>query len=233
MGIAATGDRKFDRKLDRVLLAAARVFADEGYDRASIRSVADHARLSVAGLYYYVRSKDELLYLIQYRVFDSLVERFKRESAALDDPEEKLHLLVRNHLERFVGNLAELVVCSRELGRLTGDLQARIEAKQREYFGLALGLFAGLKSRHGSVTDPRTAALCMFGSINWVHTWYRPRGGLAPAALARDFVHLVLRGYLPPGTRVPQALLPRGRAQERGAAAARARSRPSSRAKDN
>ena len=210
MGIAATGDTKFDHNLDRVLLAAARVFADEGYDRASIRTVADRAKLSVAGLYYYVRSKDELLYLIQYRVFDSLVARFRRESAGLADPEERLHLLVRNHLERFVGNLAELVVCSRELGRLRGDFSARIEAKQREYFGLALELFAELKSRHGSVTDPRTAALCMFGSINWVHTWYRPRRSLTPAAIAQDFVHLVLRGFLPPGTRPPPPA-PRGR----------------------
>ena len=220
---AATGDTKFDRRLDRVLLAAAQAFADEGYDRASIRSVADHAHLSVAGLYYYVRSKDELLYLIQYRVFDSLVERFRRESAALDDPEDRLHLLVRNHLERFVGNLAELVVCSRELGRLNGDFQARIDAKQREYFGLALGLFAELRARHGSVTDPRTAALCMFGSINWVHTWYRPRRGLSPAAIAQDFVHLVLRGFLPPGTRAPHPQPPRGRARERGASAAHVR----------
>lgn len=233
MGIAADRDTKFDRNLDRVLVAAARAFAAEGYDRASIRSVADHARLSVAGLYYYVRSKDELLYLIQYRVFDSLVARFRREAAAVDDPEEQLHLLVRNHLERFVGNLAELVVCSRELGRLSGDFNARIEAKQREYFGLALGLFAELKARHGSVTDPRTAALCMFGSINWVHTWYRPRGGLTPAVLARDFVHLVLRGFLPPGTRLPHARLPRGRARHAAAPAVSARARPSPRAKDN
>jgi AcrR family transcriptional regulator len=230
MGTVRAGDTKFDQNLDRVLLAAARVFADEGYDRASIRGVADRAELSVAGLYYYVRSKEELLYLIQYRVFDSLVARFRRESAALDDPEEKLHLLVRNHLERFVGNLAELVVCSRELGRLSGELNARIESKQREYFGLALGLFTELKGRHGGATDPRTAALCMFGSINWVHTWCR---GLTPAAIAQDFVHLVLRGYLPPGTRVPHGLQPRGRARESGASAAPARSRLSPRAKDN
>jgi len=102
------------------------------------------------------------------------------------------------------------VVCSRELGRLSGELGARIEAKQHEYFGLALELFTELGARHGRATDPRTAAMCMFGSINWVHTWYRPRRSLTPAAIAQDFVHLVLRGFLPPGTR-PPPLAPRGR----------------------
>ena len=74
---------KFDRKLVEILRAAAAVFAEVGYDPASIRMVADRAGVSVAGLYYYVRSKDELLYLIQYHVFDGLVRRFEAESAEM------------------------------------------------------------------------------------------------------------------------------------------------------
>ena len=74
---------KFDRKLVEILRAAAAVFAEVGYDPASIRMVADRAGVSVAGLYYYVRSKDELLYLIQYHVFDGLVRRFEDDSARM------------------------------------------------------------------------------------------------------------------------------------------------------
>ena len=69
---------KYDRKLEEVLQAAAAVFAEVGFDPASIRMVADRADISVAGLYYYVHSKEELLYLIQYHVFDGLVRRFRK-----------------------------------------------------------------------------------------------------------------------------------------------------------
>jgi AcrR family transcriptional regulator len=189
---------KFDRKLGDILAASAQVFAEEGYDRASIRAVAERAQVSIAGLYYYVRSKEELLYQIQVDVFGSLVARFKTESGAVREPEARLELLVRNHLERFLGNIAELVVCSREIGRLRGDYRARIEAIQREYFGLAVRLFEEIRRKRGAgAADPRTAALALFGAINWVHTWYRAAAGPTAATLARHVVQLLLGGVLP------------------------------------
>lgn len=188
---------KYDRKLDDVLAAAAAVFAEKGFDQASIRNVAERAGLSVAGLYYYVRSKEEALFQIQYRAFDELVAQYQAQSADFRDPRDRLRLLVRNHLERFLKNISELAVCSRELGRLDGELGQRIQDKQREYFRLALKIFGELREAHGATrTSARTAALAMFGSINWVHTWYRPASGTAPGRLADDFIELCLHGYL-------------------------------------
>ncbi len=189
-----------DRKLDGILSAAARVFAALGYDRCSIREVAEAAGVSVPGLYYYVRSKEELLYLIQLHAFGSLVERFKRESREIEAPEEKLELLIGNHLDRFLNNISELAVCAREIDRLKGEYQSEIEAIRREYFALAVGIFAELGDKYGSLTvDPRTAALAMFGSINWAFTWYRAEAGPSARSVATDFVRLSLEGVLPRG----------------------------------
>lgn len=190
---------KYDRKLADILVAAAAVFADQGYDRASIRKVAERAGISVAGLYYYVSSKEELLFLIQFHAFDELIQQFQSSNIDLKDPVDQLRLLIRNHLERFLANMAELVVCSREIDRLAGDYREKIEVKQREYFGLALKLFTELADQHDeSEVDPRTAALAMFGSINWVHTWYRPETGPSAAQMAEDLVRLYMQGVLPP-----------------------------------
>jgi AcrR family transcriptional regulator len=189
---------KFDRRLDKILSAAAQVFADTGYDRASIRGVAQRAKVSIAGLYYYVGSKEELLYLIQFHVFDSLVGRFEAERTACADPRERLRLLVRNHLEHFLTHMAELIVCSREIDRLRGDFRARVEAKQREYFGHVVRIFDELSDGRGAgAVEPRTAALALFGTINWVYTWYRPGSGPSAAALADDVVNLYLHGVVP------------------------------------
>ncbi len=43
-------ESKFDQKLGRILTAAAEVFAEEGYDRASIRTVVERAEVSIAGV---------------------------------------------------------------------------------------------------------------------------------------------------------------------------------------
>lgn len=189
---------RFDRKLADILAAAAQVFAAEGYDRSSIRAVAERAQVSIAGLYYYVRSKEELLYQIQADVFGGLVTRYKAESGAVREPEARLELLVRNHLERFLADLAVLRVCSREIDRLEGEYRARVETIQREYFGLVVRLFAEIRRKRGaSAAEPRTAALALFGAINWVHTWYRARTGPDAASLARQVVQLSLNGVLP------------------------------------
>jgi len=188
---------KYGAKLDDVLLAAAAVFSQKGFDQASIRNVAERAGLSVAGLYYYVRSKEEALFEIQYRAFDELVSKYKTQSADFREPRDRLRLLVRNHLERFLKNIDELAVCSRELGRLDGELGRRIQDKQREYFRLVLKIFGELREQNGgSRISARTAALAMFGSINWVHTWYRPESGPSASRLADDFIELCLHGFL-------------------------------------
>ncbi len=192
---------RFDRKLASILSAAAEEFAAEGYDRASIRGVARRAGVSVAGLYYYVRSKEELLFQIQYHVFDDLVADYLAKSEGIEDPEQRLELLVRRHLERFWANMAELTVCSRELDRLEGDLRRRVMVKQREYYNIVRRLFSELQQREGGDgggVPPRTAALALFGSINWVFTWYRPERAPSASRMARDLLQIYLRGALPP-----------------------------------
>ena len=196
--VPSTEKTGHNRKLGEILSAAAQVFAERGYDRASIRMVAQRAGISVAGFYHYVKSKQELLFQIQHRVFHDLVEQYKADSQARPDAAARLELLIRNHLERFLANLPELIVCSREIDRLEGNFLERVQASQREYFRLAQEIFRELGERPGATSvDPRTAALAMFGTINWVHTWYRPGAKTSAAGMARDFALIYLRGVLP------------------------------------
>ena len=193
---------KFDRKLVEILRTAAAVFAEVGYDPASIRMVADRAGVSVAGLYYYVRSKDELLFLIQFHVFDSLVRRFETDSVQMlagggeaARPEARLHRFIHNHLDHFLADMASLTVCTRELGRLSGDYLQQVEALQHAYFSQAFEIFQELCSAQGDTRmDPRTATLAMFGTINWVSSWYSPANDMSANELAGEFTKLYLRG---------------------------------------
>jgi AcrR family transcriptional regulator len=195
-----TGATKHDKRVARILTAAAQVFAREGYDRASIRMIAQRAGISVPGLYHYVQSKEQLLFLIQHHVFTDLVETFRAESSDIRAPEARLGLLVRRHLERFLTNMSELIVCSREMDRLKGRYRRQVEATQRAYFRIAVNLFEELRVHHGATNvEPRTAALAMFGTINWIYTWYRPGSGPSAARMAEDFVRLYLHGVLPNG----------------------------------
>ena len=196
---------KYDRKLVEILRTAAAVFAEVGFDPAAIRMVADRAGVSVAGLYYYVHSKDELLYLIQYHVFDGLVRRFETDSEQMladggeaARPEARLFRFIHNHLDHFLTDMDSLTVCTRELRRLNGDYLQQVEALQRAYFSQAFEIFQELCSiQNGIQMDPRTATLAMFGAINWVSTWYDPASDKSARELAEELVKLYLHGVNP------------------------------------
>lgn len=196
---------KYDRKLVEILRTAAAVFAEVGFDPASIRMVADRADVSVAGLYYYVHSKEELLYLIQYHVFDGLVRRFDSDSEQMlaeggdaARPEARLYRFIHNHLDHFLADMDSLTVCTRELRRLNGDYLQQVEALQRTYFSQAFEIFQELcGTQEGNQMDPRTATLAMFGAINWVSTWYNPASDKSARELAGELVNLYLRGVNP------------------------------------
>lgn len=134
------------------------------------------------------------------QAFESLLERFRRDTREVADPAARLQILLRNHLDRFLANLDELRVCAREIDRLAGEHRTRIETLQREYFAVAVRIFVDLGQQRGPLTvDPRTAALAMFGSVNWVSTWYRAGSSPSADVLAAGFLTLYLDGVLPRG----------------------------------
>src|ERR1041384_6925897 len=59
--------RPYDERLDHLLARAARVFADKGYHPTTMRDLSAASGMSLAGMYYYVRGKEDLLALIQER----------------------------------------------------------------------------------------------------------------------------------------------------------------------
>jgi multiple sugar transport system permease protein len=54
----------YDQRLDALLAAAARIFAERGYHATSMRDLARSSGLSLAGIYHYVERKQDLLFWI-------------------------------------------------------------------------------------------------------------------------------------------------------------------------
>ena len=109
-----------DRKLDALLADAARVFAERGYHETSMRDLARASGVSLSGLYYYVESKEELLYLIQSRNFEAVVRALEAALEGVTDPVERLARFIDSHLDYFASHMAEMKVLSHEAGSLGG-----------------------------------------------------------------------------------------------------------------
>src|SRR5664279_5268497 len=91
-------DTRFDRRFSEILDHATEVFADKGYEGASMRDLSRLSGMSLAGLYYYFDSKEKLLYLIQKHTFTTIVNRLRRRLEASHDPEQRIRIFVHNHV---------------------------------------------------------------------------------------------------------------------------------------
>lgn len=185
----------FDKKLDDILHVAARVMAEKGYHQASIRNVASELKISLAGLYYYCKSKEELLYLIQYSTFQSLVASLAEKLQDMDDPVAKLNTMVRSHLDFFLSHMDELKICAYEIESLKGDYYDQVAEKRREYFQLAHNIVSELieKGETKSV-DSRLATLSLFGTLNWIFMWYEPGKYAGSEEMSQQLTRLYLHG---------------------------------------
>src|ERR1700741_2146102 len=97
---------RHDQKLELILRTSARTFAEKIYHSASMRDTSRATGVSLAGLYHYCKSKEELLFLIQDHCFGRVLERFEERIEGIDDPLAKLHIFIDNHLSFFAANMA-------------------------------------------------------------------------------------------------------------------------------
>lgn len=184
--------RRFSARRERVLAAAARVFARHGYDRASMRQVAAADGGSLSGLYHYASCKEEMLYRIQQGAFQALIDSLRPRLARARSPEEALREAVDNHLAYFLDNMDALKVCAQELDTLSGRFYAQVLDLRRAYFRLVHGIVERLA---GPQVDPWLATANLFGMLNWFYQWHHR--ALKRERLVRQTVTLFLKGVRP------------------------------------
>jgi AcrR family transcriptional regulator len=188
---------RFDQKLEHILRTSARIFAEKSYHSTSMRDIARATGVSLAGLYHYCKSKEELLFLIQDHCFGRVLERFEQRIEGVDDPLTKIHIFIDNHLSFFAANMAEMKVLSHEAESLEGDMHAQVSTKKERYARRARKILREIQDKRSSQpVDPTVATYALFGMMNWIYNWYDPRGKLSVTQLVDNITRLFLNGFL-------------------------------------
>ena len=179
-----------------MLKAAALCFNQKGYSGTSLKDVASHLGLTDAALYYYVRNKEELVYLCYLRAAELGREALDRAIAGGGTAFDKVQCYVRLHSEFMVGEPGPVAIMSEipslkpdhrdEVLTLSRAHSARFEALLRE--GLGDGSIAPC--------DVRMTGNAIMGALNWIPKWHH--GDEAVAANVLDsFPEILSRGLRP------------------------------------
>ncbi|HEV7684298.1 MAG TPA: TetR/AcrR family transcriptional regulator [Pyrinomonadaceae bacterium] len=189
---------RYDQKLEFILRNAAQIFAEKNYHSTTMRDISRVTGVSLAGLYHYCKSKEELLFLIQDNCFGRVLERLEERLQNVSDPRSKLRIFIENHLSFFAANMAEMKVLSHEAESLAGDLHAHVSSKKDKYTKLARRILKELQQQQGAdaQVDLTVATYALFGMMNWIYNWYDPRGKLKVSELVDNVTRLFLRGFV-------------------------------------
>jgi TetR/AcrR family transcriptional regulator, cholesterol catabolism regulator len=185
-----------------VLLAARGAFHELGFEGTSTREIAGRLGILGGSLYYYIDSKEALLFEILTAVQLPGRAAVARALADADTPAtERLDALLREHVRATLADPVGIELTFSELGALSPEHRAEVLNGLRDYRrGVEALIAAGMED--GSVRPglpPKIAALAVLGALNWVHRWYRRDGRLGRAALTEQLSGLLLDGLVSPG----------------------------------
>jgi AcrR family transcriptional regulator len=190
-----TGSPK--KREQEIIDAAAEIFHRQGYSDTSVQNVADAVGILKGSLYYYIDSKDDLLYRVLLEVHDA-AHTILEEVAAMDELSslEKLDAYVRRHVEYNTRNLTKIAVYYHDYKLLAPERRAEIRRQRKLYEDFVEALISEAQ-RRGEVAadlDPAVLSYCLFGALNSVYTWYRPGGKVSASQLADTLARFVLAG---------------------------------------
>ena len=179
-----------------VLETAARLICEKGYEAASVQDIADACGLTKAGLYYYIRSKEDLLLEIQNYGMDIFEERVLLPVLNVADPVERLKACMEKNIFLVTeGWSKEVTIILHEHDTLTGAAKAQINARKKRYVHFLESSFEEAM-REGRIrrVEPKVAAFSFLGMILWIYKWFRPDGKIPADRLAREMQDLFFGG---------------------------------------
>jgi AcrR family transcriptional regulator len=181
---------------ERIHLAAAELFAQNGYHATGVQQLADAVGLARGALYHHISSKEEVLEAIIGGVLEQLVSSGQSILASEIDAEAKLRLLARDLLRNLTERHAEWTVTIRESAALSPASYERVLALRDEYEGLwhrayREGVAAGrFRPTHDVVMKG------ILGMFNHSFAWIDRTGRLSADEIADQYIDIVVHGIV-------------------------------------
>lgn len=199
----------------RIIEVAVEAFAARGFDATTTNDIADTLQMTGPSLYYYFRTKEELLFACMEYILERLHADVAAAAGSPGSPLERMAQVLRTQLKIELGSGGAASLVNAHLYGpqyltqvLSTERQDALRLRQRELIQIFRTLIdEGIASGHFVVADTRVAAFNVLAVVQYSGVWYRPRKGqrLADLIDAQTAAALQLLGVSPaPAGRVPQ-----------------------------
>lgn len=188
---------KGEKRQRQIYDTAARLFAQRGYSRTSIRDLSEALGLQKSSLYHYFESKEDLLFRLLDQFMTDALQNIEELCALALPPQEKLAAFMRFYTSFYAGDRDRLSLLVNELDCLGGEMRAAMVAKQRRYVAAIQGILSEMQ-RAGLMREIPlpVAVFAFFGMVHYTPKWYQGGGAVNPEELGRLFEIIFCHGIL-------------------------------------
>lgn len=185
--------RKSSRQAE-VTRAAVDIFAQKGYRAASIQDVADKVGVLKGSLYYYIDSKEDLLWRIIEDVHAEWSVILEQASGLDEPPVDRIHAFIKLHVVWYITNLKQVSVFFREWQHLDGDRLRTVKTRRRRYEEVVRDLIETAQAAGdvSSALDVKYATRYVMAAVNSLPDWYRTSGGDPPGHIAQAYADMTV-----------------------------------------
>src|ERR1051326_4146388 len=186
------GNRPANGRLGEILDTSAELFDRSGYANVSMDEIARAVGLAKGTLYHYVKSKDEILYLIHSEFMDVSLRAMeaRRDRQSSDD-----------ELRATIRDILVVMQTHRPLVRVFFEHHRDLDARHRRAIVQQRDRYAnymqalierGIARKEFRRVDSKLVSLAIFGMCNWMYQWYDARGRLPASEIGEIFADIVL-----------------------------------------
>ncbi|WP_160724213.1 TetR/AcrR family transcriptional regulator [Bacillus sp. USDA818B3_A] len=125
-------ERLVQKRRDQMIKGAVALFKQKGFHRTTTREIAKAAGFSIGTLYEYIRTKEDVLYLVCDSIYDHVSERLQEDLAVEKGTLESLKHGIADFFQVMDEMQAEVLVMYQEVKSLSKDALPYVLKKEME-----------------------------------------------------------------------------------------------------
>lgn len=177
-----------------VLEAAARLFAERGFGGTNLQDLADELNISRPALYYYFKSKEDILAsLIEEVTMFSVHQATQIANRSQSNPTEALRSMVISHSKWLLDHRIQFRVIDRTESNLPKTVQNSHDLAKRQLLdNFRRTIERGISLGHFRPVDPTVAAFSIIGMCSWTAWWFKSDGRLPAEVVSKSIADMAV-----------------------------------------
>ncbi|RSK43346.1 TetR/AcrR family transcriptional regulator [Hymenobacter perfusus] len=182
-------------KRQLILEEAAKLFRQKGFSGTSMRDLAGEVGIEAASMYNHIKSKDEILELICFRVSSTYISQLAEIESTEASFVEKITALIRLHIRLMIEDGAAVSVGNHDWKYLREPALTEFKQARKQYEkGFAALIEQGIAAGEFQPVNVSVALFTILSAVRWVELWYRPGRELSAEELEDNIVTMLLSG---------------------------------------